>query len=343
VEGDFERDIEVRDNLPALLEKELPGLRDRGMISFGSGVTDAYQPLEAARRITGRCVPILEEKGWPVLVITKSSLIRRDAEAWKRVNARGGFLLFMTVTGTDEGLRERFEPGASPYAERLETLASFSAAGIVTGALAMPLLPFLNDDERSIRGLFGALKETGVSFIMPGGLTLRPGRQKDLYLETICGFRPELLPEYERIYSENRQSGSPVKAASEALMRRCAEELKKTGLPWTLPHGVYSRLLPPHDAFRILLRDMVELYAERGVPTRPLGAAADRYDLWLKTVRGEFRRRRTLPAGWLRERFLNAAELGELDSVLDNPKLAAFAKEVVLGGKILDYRTLKLG
>jgi DNA repair photolyase len=342
VEGDFERDVEVRANLPDLLAQELPGLRDRGMISFGSGVTDAYQPLETTKKITERCIPLLEDRGWPVLVITKSALVRRDAELWRRVDARGGIMLFMTVTGTDEEVRNRFEPGAATYRARLETLEAFGSAGMATGALAMPLLPFINDDDASIRSLFGALKETGVSFIMPGGLTLRPGRQKDLYLDEVSAFKPELMPGYERIYAENRLSGAPIKEAAAALRRRCADELKRIGLPWTLPHAVYSRFLPPHDAFRILLRDMAELYAERGVSVRRLISSADRYDEWLKKLRGEFRRRRSLPADWLKDRFLNAVELGELDAVLDNVKLASFAKDTMLNRYVFDYMTLKL-
>lgn len=342
VEGDFERDIEIRENLPALLAEELPVLRDRGLISFGSGVTDAYQPLEARERVTERCLPLLEKKGWPCLVITKSALIRRDADAWRRISERGGFMLFMTVTGTDEETRQRYEPGASSYADRLDTLAEFHAAGAVTGALAMPLLPFINDDEKSMRALFGALKETGVAFIMPGGLTLRPGRQKDLYLETTARYRPDLLPDYERIYAENRPSGAPIKAASDALRTRCAAVLSEFGLPWTLPHAVYAKMLSPHDALRVLLRDMAELYAAKGIPVRALVASADRYDQWLTGIRGQFRRRRSLDDGWLTDRFLNAVELGELDTVLDNGKLAAFCRETVLGGKRLDYLTLKL-
>ncbi len=342
VEGDFERDVEVRDNLPDLLAGELPRLRDRGMISFGSGVTDAYQPLEKRYRVTERCLGPLEERGWPVMAITKSALVRRDLEAWKRIDGRGGFHLAMTVTGTDEEHRRRFEPGASTYAERLETLSAFAAAGISTGALAMPLLPFINDDAASISALFGALKETGVRYIMPGGMTLRPGRQKDLYLETVGAFRAELLSEYLLAYAENRPSGAPTRAASAALRRRCSAELRKTGLPWTMPHALYAKLLPPHDAFRVLLRDMAVLYSERGVSVAPLNAAADRYDEWLKAVRGEFRRRRSLPEDWLRDRYMNAVELEELDSVLDNAKLAAFAKEIALKGRVFDYLSLAL-
>lgn len=342
VEGDFERDIEARVNLPDLLAAELPGLRDRGMISFGSGVTDAYQPLEASLEITAKCIPHLIRKGWPTLVITKSSLIERDLSLWLEANRGGGFLLFMTVTGTDERVRELMEPNASGYADRLGTLRRFADAGIPTGALAMPLLPGLNDDEASLRDLFFSLKDAGVSFIMPGGVTLRPGRQKDLYLETLGGARPDLLPYYSAIYAENRQSGAPTAAATTEQRRRYAAVLKETGLSWLPPHRHYARLLPPHDALALLLRDMAELYAARGVAVGPLRAASERYEGWLRTVRTDFRRRRRLPDGWLEERFLSAAEFGELDGLMDNAKLAGFVREVVLKGRRLDYPTLKL-
>jgi DNA repair photolyase len=325
-----------------LLARELPALRDRGIISIGSGVTDCYQPCEAIARITERCIPHFAERGWPVQVMTKSALIRRDRDAWLAVNRKGGFLLFMTVTGTDETTRSLMEPGASKYIDRLETLAAFSAEGVVTGALAMPLLPGLSDDEASIRRLFGALKECGVAFVMPGGLTLRPGRQKETYFETLRSAKPELMVEYERLYAEERASGRPINAASAALAHRISTLLREFGLTHTLPHFIHARILPPHDSFRILLRDMEELYAERGVSTRPLAASANRYDAWLKENRTHFRRRRSLDEDWLQNRFLNAVELGEIEKVLNNKKLAAFAKEVVLEGKRLDYSSLKL-
>ena len=342
VEGDFERDIERRTNLPDLLAKELPLLRDRGIISLGSGVTDCYQPCEEVYRITERCIPLFAERGWPVLIMTKSALVRRDLEGWLAVNRGGGFLLFMTVTGIDEGIRGLMEPGASTYRDRLETLAAFKAAGAVTGALAMPILPFLSDDEASMRSLVGALKDCGVSFVMPGGLTLRPGRQKEVYLETLRSSRPDLIGEYDRLYNEERPSGAPIRAASEALIRRAGPLLREVGLPWTLPHSIHARILPPHDSLRILFRDMAELYSERGIETRPLIAAADRYDIWLKEIRSQFRRRRSLEDTWLQDRFMNAVELGELDGVLKNPKLAAFTHEVVLKGRRLDHLSLKL-
>ncbi len=49
VEGDFAGDIVVRPNVPDKLSIEIPKLREKGFITVGSGITDAYQPVEAER------------------------------------------------------------------------------------------------------------------------------------------------------------------------------------------------------------------------------------------------------------------------------------------------------
>ncbi len=46
VEGDFQRDIVARENIAELLRAELPRLRERAPIAVGSGISDAYQPVE---------------------------------------------------------------------------------------------------------------------------------------------------------------------------------------------------------------------------------------------------------------------------------------------------------
>ena len=56
----------------------------------------------------------------------------------------------------------------------------------------MPLLPGLSDDNDTVRQLYAQATDAGVDFLMPGGLTLRPGRQKDCYLATIQAHYPQL-------------------------------------------------------------------------------------------------------------------------------------------------------
>jgi DNA repair photolyase len=349
VEGDFEKDVEIRHGIADRLERELPRVRESGMIAFGSGVTDPYQSLEAYENLTGRCAELLAPRAesgvsprLPAMVMTKSSLVRRDLPAWRRVNEGSGFLLLVSLTSLDEELRQVMEPGASSFAERLDTLRSFKKAGCAVGVLAMPLLPGLSDNEESIRRLYAACAEIGVDFVMPGGLTLRPGRQKDFYLEKLSAFRPDLIESTQRMFREQRPSGAPARVFAQALSARIAPIRREYALPYLLPHAVFARFLPPHDALRILLRDMVELYAEREVDIKSLRRSADRYDAWLVELRRVFRKRRTLPVDWLEHRFSEAAVGGELDQILDNARLAAFVRSVTCESARLDYQSLKL-
>ena len=49
VEGDFERDIVVRGNVPRLLGEELPRLRERAPIGIGSGIAMPTSPWKGRR------------------------------------------------------------------------------------------------------------------------------------------------------------------------------------------------------------------------------------------------------------------------------------------------------
>ncbi|MGA2546789.1 MAG: radical SAM protein [Rectinemataceae bacterium] len=344
IEGDFERDIEIRQNIPGRLAAELPIVRERGMIAFGSGVTDPYQPLESDNTITSRCAQLLAESphALPALVMTKSNLATRDLPFWKRLNERTGFVLLVSLTSLDESLRETMEPGASSFASRLDMIRRFKVAGCSVGVLAMPFLPGLSDGEDSIRTLYAACTIAGVDFVMPGGLTLRPGRQKEFYLRALNSYRPELLGPTSELYREEHSSGSPCFATSRALFTRIAPIRREFAMPYLLPHKIFSRILPPHDSIRILFRDMLELYAERNIDIGALARSAKAYDAWLISLRRVFRRKRNLPYIWLGERFNKATIDGELDTILGNKRLSRFVTTILHEGACLDYLTLKL-
>lgn len=344
VPGDFERDIEIRRTVPDRLERELPRIRERGMIGFGSGVTDPYQPIETVEELTGRCASILatSPQPLPAMVMTKSSLPMRDLPAWSRLNERAGFILLVSITSLDETLRERMEPGASCFASRIETLRAFKKAGCATGALVMPLLPGLSDNTESIQRVYSACIDAGVDFIMPGGLTLRPGRQKACYAEALAQFYPDQVGLTHDLYHEERQSGMPTRQAGRALYIKTKQIQQDHNIPFLLPHKIYANFLPHHDGLRILFRDMVELYSERGIDTEPLMQSSERYDNWLVSLRRVFRRRRSLPNEWLEERLFQALRSNELAKVLSNSKLAAFVSSILTDGVRLNYVSLKL-
>jgi len=344
VEGDFERDVEIRADIPERLAAELPYLREKGMVSFGSGVTDPYQPLELQHNITGRCAELLATAPSPIpaQVMTKSTLPLRDLPFWRSLNERSGFVLLVSLTSLNEELRSVMEPGASSFTERLAMITAFHEAGCATGVLAMPFLPFLSDNEESIRALYIACAEAKADFVMPGGLTLRPGRQKDFYIKALGAYRPDLVESTLNLFAEERPSGAPYACAARELGARFSAIQAKSGLPYLLPHRIFARFLPAHDSLRLLFRDMLELYASRSVNTAALERSASAYDEWLLGLRRAFRRKRSLPDSWLEERFAEATRDGELKRVLSNERLATFVAKVNLEGARLNYTSLKL-
>jgi DNA repair photolyase len=128
--------VDVKINAPELLAREVKKKR-KGRV-WMSGVCDAYQPLERKYLLTGRCLEILVEQGWPVTIQTKSPLVLRDIAILKRsADAEVGF----TITTADEKVRRIFEPGAPPIAKRVEALGILHAEGIQTFVMIAPLLP----------------------------------------------------------------------------------------------------------------------------------------------------------------------------------------------------------
>lgn len=352
VEGDFQRDIVAREDLPERLAAELQGLREWGPVSLGSGVTDAYQPCEAGHRLTRRLAAALDampdqrEVGGmgplPVVILTKSASILEDLDLWSRINTRAAVQVLVSITSLQEDLRRIFEPGASPFLARLEVLRRFKTAGCLTGALTMPFLPGITDDDASMRFLFDQLKSAGVDFALSGGLTLRPGRQKEHFFSVLREHRPELEAFYRELYREERPSGSPVRSYRAEQMKRIEQARKGSDLPWLLPHKHLRRLLEPPDELAIVFWQLGELYQARGVDIIRLRRSAKRYEAWLKACRTEFRRRRNLPSGWLALRLAQALDSGELAQVLDNAKLARFAERILRQRALLDPETLRL-
>ena len=342
VEGEFEQDIVVRKNLPALLSKELDSYREKAIISAGSGISDPYQPIEKEELIMRDCAELLAQHDFPVSVMTKSSLVQRDIDVWGAVHARRGFMLIMSLTFADDSQRSLFEPYASPVEERIATLREFKKRGMHTGVLMMPLLPFISDTEDNISHLVKRLKEIGVDFIIPGGLTLRPGRQKELFLSTIETHYPALLSRYRDLYRENRPSGAPLRSFGLMGSGAAGGIVAAAQIPTLIPHYIFKNKLPVYDEISVLLNHMGSLYAQRGIAIGPLRKATDAYTAWLIEEKKKCSRQRNSGHLILEKSVRYMIESGAIDKHLGNAKLSAFIREVVVEGKTFDYCTLAL-
>lgn len=343
VEGVFDRDIVVRRNAAEVLEREARALRERGVVFVGSGISDAYQPIEADARLMEACARVLAAHRLPVTILTKSSLITRDVDVWTEVNEGGGFLLMVSLVTLDEDVRRVAEPGASSVEERLETLRVFKQRGCATGVAAMPLLPFLTDGDDALEALARRLAGLAVDFVLPGGLTLRPGRQKEAYLETLRAAHPDLIGRYERLYAENRESGVPRRDYMDEVYRRAEEAFARAGLPTVVPHRIYRGRIPVYDEVDVLLQHMAKLYAPRHpAAVHRLDAARRRYHAWVAEQESQLNRRRSVREADVACALEALVRSDEWPAFLGSEKLAAFLREVVLERKVFDERSLTL-
>src|SRR5215813_5151675 len=77
---DFETQILVKHDAPALLRRALAAPRWHPQVLAMSGVTDPYQPVERRLLLTRRCLEVLAEFRNPVVIVTKSALVTRDVD-----------------------------------------------------------------------------------------------------------------------------------------------------------------------------------------------------------------------------------------------------------------------
>jgi len=129
--------VDVKINAPDLLARQIIKTRKKGTIWIAS-VCDPYQPLEKKYELTRRLVEILIGKDFPVVIQSKSALLRRDLDIIRRLSdVEAGF----SIATEDEASARLFEPHAAPIRERIEVLKEFKAAGVRTFAFVGPLLP----------------------------------------------------------------------------------------------------------------------------------------------------------------------------------------------------------
>lgn len=144
---DFESKLFAKPDAARLLDKELSkdGYQPR-TIAIGTN-TDPYQPIEKQYRIMREILEVLEARGHPVGIVTKSALVTRDIDILSRMAERGLAKVALSVTTLDRMLARTMEPRASTPTKRLEAIWQLSDAGIPTSVMVAPIIPGLTDQE----------------------------------------------------------------------------------------------------------------------------------------------------------------------------------------------------
>ena len=144
---DFERKIIVKENAPELFERALRRQDWKGEPVVIGTYTDCYQPVEKRFRLTRRILEIAERYRQPIVLITKSQLVRRDVDVLRRLAASRLVRVAITITTLDKRLARLMEPRAATPPKRLEVMGVLADAGIPVSVMVAPVIPALNDHE----------------------------------------------------------------------------------------------------------------------------------------------------------------------------------------------------
>ncbi|MCK4365151.1 MAG: radical SAM protein [Thermoplasmatales archaeon] len=268
VEGEFGEDVWVKVNAIELLRKELDPRRKRTplkpcFIMLGGGVGDSYQPIEEKYKLSRKALQLLHNFNLPVSILTKSTLIERDIDIIKKINERKRAIVSFSFSSVDEKISSIFEPGVPPPRKRLETLHLFKNEGIACGMFLMPVIPFITDTPTVMERTIRKAKEIDLDFIIFAGMTLKDGRQKNYFLDTLKENYPHLIPEYSNIYKKDIWGG-PVSNYQESIHKTFNSISKKYKIPRRIPAHLFDDILSENDLVRVILEHLEYLLKLEG-------------------------------------------------------------------------------
>jgi DNA repair photolyase len=201
---DFEADefshlIKIKENAPQLLRKALQ------RVPVDLVFTGDYQPAERKFKLSRQMLEVCLELGFPVFVLTRSPLVTRDLDLIQAINQRSKAVVAFSIITTPESPGYQHVSnleGLAPKADtRFTAMQELANEGILTGTVAMPLLPGLCDEDLNLQLLAKWTVNHGGKFILAGGLTLAD-QQKEFFMRILQRDHPHLVPLYIRLYPQ---------------------------------------------------------------------------------------------------------------------------------------------
>lgn len=295
VGDEFGERVEVKINAIKVLQRELDPKRKRtplkrSFIMVGGGVGDSYQPAESRYKLTRQALQVMQEYGFPVHMLTKSTLIKRDIGILKQINKRNRAIVSFSFSSLDDEISSIFEPGVPSPSERLKALAFFKREGIACGMFLLPVIPFITDKLEFMEEAVRKASEVGVDFIIFGGMTLKEGKQKDYYFDVLRKSYPTLINEYHSIYKGSKWGEATTEYYS-PLNYIFNIVAKQYEIPPRIPLALFKDILDENDLVIVLLEHIDYLLKLEGKKS-PFGFAAysiSKLEEPLSTLKGKLR------------------------------------------------------
>jgi len=131
-------------NLLKCLSREAAKLKGE-TISL-SNSSDPYPRIEGEVGLTRETLKTLARSWCQIQIITKSTLVARDADILREAPAT----VALTITTDDDDIAKILEPNAPKPSERLKAVETLAKQGILVSVRIDPIIPFVNSEFNSL-------------------------------------------------------------------------------------------------------------------------------------------------------------------------------------------------
>ena len=209
----FERDLKRAERMPISM----------------SNSSDPYRKMERDLRLSRGALELIKRHNFPVLLLTKSNLVERDADLLSSMRS----VVAITITTLDENMAKKLEPMAPSPEKRLKALEFLISKGIHTIVRVDPLIPGVNDRERDIKDIVKELGDIGVEQIISS--TYKAKADNFRRISSAFKDRAEKL---RKLYYEEGEivrgiRYAPAKVRME-ILKKVYSEAKKRGIPFSV-------------------------------------------------------------------------------------------------------------
>ncbi len=211
----------AKENFVDRLKRDLKYV-NKGIVIISSS-TDPYQPLELKYRYTRKALKLL--KDFKIIILTKSNNVLRDKDLFD-----DNIVISFTITTLDENISKKIEPYAPSPDKRLDALKSLSDMGFKTTARIDPIIPYVNDSEKSLEELIKELKSCDVKLITSSTLKVRGD-----ILKKMCEKFPEICNRLKKLYLNGERYQNYLylsKSIRLKLLRTVLNICKKYNIPF---------------------------------------------------------------------------------------------------------------
>lgn len=139
-ETDWRKEILIHEDIAGKLEPELAEIVPQPI--YMGWQTDPYQPCEAQYRQTRQVLALLVKNGFSASILTKSDLVLRDMDLLQKMDMPS---VSFSVAFNDNQTRRFFEANTLDTEQRIQALHQLKNAGVRTGALLCPVIPYITD------------------------------------------------------------------------------------------------------------------------------------------------------------------------------------------------------